>query len=273
MTRRLLVTGGSGHLGSAVVRRAAAGGWSVTGTWHRTPTEAASERLDIRDLAEVRLLMGRIGPEVVIHTAAGRSDWRAIADGAAHVALAAAEQGVRLVHVSTDALFSGRDVYYDESAVPDPVYPYGAAKAAAETAVRAIAPAAVLARTSLIVGGGTGTHERLTHRLLGGAGGALFTDEIRTPVHVDDLAAALLELAGTGYAGVLNVSGADALSRYDLGVLVARRDGQDPARLPAGRLAGTGLSRPTDVRLRTDRATALLRTRLRGAYEFLAAVQ
>jgi dTDP-4-dehydrorhamnose reductase len=60
---------------------------------------------------------------------------RVIADGAAHVAMATAAQGSRLVHVSSDAVFSGREVEYDESAPPDPLYRYGAAKATAETAI------------------------------------------------------------------------------------------------------------------------------------------
>jgi dTDP-4-dehydrorhamnose reductase len=58
-------------------------------------------------------------------------------DGAAHVAVAAA--GIRLVHVSSDAVFSGRDVDYGEEALPDPINRYGAARAAAETADRASA--------------------------------------------------------------------------------------------------------------------------------------
>jgi dTDP-4-dehydrorhamnose reductase len=90
-------------------------------------------------------------------------------------------------------------------------------------------------------------------------------------VHVDDLADSLLELAVNGYAGVINVAGRDAISRYDLGVLVARRDGLDPDRLPAGTLAGLQLRRPADVRLHTGKAISMLRTRLRGAREFLAA--
>jgi dTDP-4-dehydrorhamnose reductase len=69
--------------------------------------------------------------------------------------------------------------------------------------------------------------------------------------------------------GRLNVAGTDPISRYDLGVLVARRDGLDPASTPAGRLADLPLSRPADVRLRLDEAQALLRTRLRGAREFM----
>jgi dTDP-4-dehydrorhamnose reductase len=66
------------------------------------------------------------------------------------------------------------------------------------------------------------------------------------------------------------MAGADAVSRYELGVLVARRDGLDPARLPEGRIADLGVPASTDVRLRTDMAISLLNTRLRGAHEFMA---
>lgn len=280
-TRRLLVTGATGSLGRRVAARAAETGWTVTGTYVTQPAGLATERfdapsehldihsvrLDIRDAGAVRAVIDRIRPDAMIHTAAGRdrNDWPATADGAAHVALAAA--GVRLVHVSSDAVFSGRSgAEYDEDAPPDPVYPYGAAKAAAETAVRAIAPTAAIVRTSLILGDGNGAHERLTHDLIAGrATGALFTDEIRKPVHVDDLADALLELASNDYRGVLNVAGRDAVSRHALGILVARRDGLDPNMLRTATSSG----RPGDVRLNIDRATKLLHTRLCGAHEFL----
>jgi dTDP-4-dehydrorhamnose reductase len=268
--RRLLVTGGNGSLGRRVVLRAAAAGWEATGTYLSAPAATATVHLDIRDAAQVRRVVAQLRPDAIVHAAAGRdrSDWPATADGAAHVALAAA--GIRLVHVSSDAIFSGKLGEYDEDALPDPVYAYGAAKAAAETAVRAIDPAAAIVRTSLIMGDGRGAHELLTHDLIAGrVKGALFTDEIRKPVHVDDLADALLELAGGDYAGVLNVAGADAISRYELGVLVARRDGLDPAAIPAGSLAALGLSRPADLRLVTAKAEKLLGVRLRGAAEFV----
>ena len=265
--RKLLVTGATGSLGGRVFARAAAAGWTVAGTSLSTP---GFEHLDIRDPADVRRVLRATAPDAIIHTASGRdrNDWAATADGAAHVAVAAAAAGVRLVHVSSDAIFSGRAVHYDERALPDPVYLYGAAKAAAETAVRAVAPGAAVVRTSLILGDGNGQHERLTRDLIAGrVTGALFTDEIRTPVHVDDLADALLELAANGFPGVLNVAGAEAVSRYDLGVLVARREGLDPAALPA---AASPPGRPADVRLTGDLARTVLTTRMRGVREFLA---
>ncbi|PZG12195.1 sugar nucleotide-binding protein, partial [Nonomuraea aridisoli] len=157
-----------------------------------------------------------------------------------------------------------------EPCPPDPITPYGAAKAAAETAVRAVLPEAVIARTSLIVGGGASVHERLVRALAAGAGGGrvLFTDDVRCPVHVRDLASALLEAAGEP-GGVLHVAGADAVSRYELGVLIARRDGLDPARLPSGRRADAGVPGPVDVRLDCAASQERLATRLRGAREFL----
>ncbi|MFI1992024.1 SDR family oxidoreductase [Actinoplanes sp. NPDC020271] len=271
MTRRLLVTGGSGSLGRRVFARAAASGWEPVGTYVAAPAPTAGVRMDIRDPDAVRRVIAQVRPDAIVHTAAGRDrgDWPATADGAAHVAMAA--RGIRLVHVSSDAIFSGREVHYGEAALPDPVYRYGAAKAAAETAVRAIDPSAAVVRTSLILGDGNGAHEILTRDLIAGrATGALFTDEVRTPVHVDDLADALLELAGGDHAGVLNVAGADAVSRYELGVLVARRDGLDPERIPSTSLAALGVRRPGDVRLDIDLAKQRLNVRLRGAHEFLA---
>lgn len=271
---RLLITGATGSLGRAVHRRATVGGWTVTGAYFaRAGSATATERLDVRDPADVRRVLRTTRPDVVIHTATGRdrNDWAPTADGAAHVAVATAAAGVRLVHVSTDALFSGREVYYDESAAPDPTSRYGAAKAAAETAVRAIAPDAAVIRTSLIMGDGDGGQEHLTRDLVAGRiAGALFTDEIRKPIHPDDLADALLEIATSGFAGILNVAGPHAISRYDLGVLVAEREGLDPAAIPAARVGDVAPGRPADVRLVTDRAEALLKTRLRGAREFLA---
>jgi len=86
-----------------------------------------------------------------------------------HVALAAAAAGTRLVHVSSDAVFSGTAPSHDGAHPPDPLTPYGAAKAAAETAVKGITLGAVIARTSLIIGDGDSQHGRLVHALAGRA--------------------------------------------------------------------------------------------------------
>jgi len=270
----LLVIGGSGLLGLSITRMAQLAGHGVIATFHASapPTTGADWRkLDIRRREDVLALARQGRPGIIINAAYRQSDWETTADGAAHVALAAVEAGARLVHVSSDAVFSGAAPSYDETQQPDPVTPYGAAKAAAETAVKGIDPAAVIARTSLIIADGDSPHERLVHALASGAAtGVLFADEVRCPVHVTDLASALLELAASPGSGICHVAGTDAISRYELGLLIAARDGLDQAALPVGPRAATGRTGALDVRLDSTKTQAHLTTRLRGAREFLA---
>jgi dTDP-4-dehydrorhamnose reductase len=270
----LLVIGGSGLLGLRIIRQAQFAGHSVMATFHASaqPTDGADWRkLDIRRRDDVTALALDARPDMIINAAYRQSDWETTADGAAHIALAAIAAGARLVHVSSDAVFSGAAPSYDETRQPDPVTPYGAAKAAAETAVKGIAPAAVIARTSLIIGDGDSPHERLVHELASGAAtGVLFADQVRCPLHVTDLASALLELAASPHAGVCHVAGPDAISRYELGLLIAARDGLDQTRIPVGLHAATGRPGALDVRLDSTKTQARLATRLRGAREFLA---
>jgi dTDP-4-dehydrorhamnose reductase len=270
----LLVIGGSGFLGRRITRQAQLAGHRVIATFHANVPPASDmdwRMVDIRRRDDVTALALYARPDVIINAAYRQSDWETTADGGMHVALAAAAAGARLVHVSSDAVFSGAASSYDETCQPDPVTPYGAAKGAAETAVKGITPAAVIARTSLIIGDGDSPHERLVHALASGtADGALYTDTVRCPVHVTDLASALLELAASAHCGVCHVAGSDAVSRYELGLLIAGRDGLDRAALPAGLCAATGRPGPLDVRLDSSRTQARLTTRLRGAREFLA---
>ncbi|WP_026313749.1 sugar nucleotide-binding protein [Actinomadura flavalba] len=264
----LLIVGGSGHLGRRVVRRAVAVGHAMAATYTSRPGDADVRWLpvDLRAPDQIATALAAVRPSAVINVAVRPADWATTADGAARLAAATRGHGCRLVHVSSDAVFSGRDVHYDEAALPDPVTPYGAAKAAAETAVRALTPSAVIARTSLIIGDGDSKHETFVRDLATGRrDGELFVDDIRCPIHADDLAAALVEIAEGDHAGTVHLPGPDAVSRYELGVLLTRRDGLDPALLrPAHRPDS-----PRDIRLDGTHTQKELTTRLRGAHKFL----
>ncbi|MEU9064817.1 sugar nucleotide-binding protein [Streptomyces sp. NPDC048430] len=269
----VLIVGGSGFLGTELVRQASAAGHCAAATFATRPCnspEATWYEVDLRDGDRVKEVVASLAPCVVINASSGSANWAVTAEGSVRLAMTAAKYGCRLVHVSSDAVFSGTRVHYDESCLPDPVTPYGAAKAAAETGIRLLAPDAVIARTSLIIGGNQSEHVRLVHDLATGSRtGALFTDDVRCPVHVDDLAAALLELAFTNARGIHHLAGTDAVSRHGLGVLIAQRDGLDASRLPEGLRATIALSGALDVRLDSRATQAKLRTRLRGVHEFL----
>jgi dTDP-4-dehydrorhamnose reductase len=278
----LLVTGASGYLGGALCRRAIGEGWTVVGTYRTHRPDAAARplravALDVRDGPAVDALVRAAAPDAVLHTAYvqhGDAASDVNAGGAANVARAAQAAGARLVHVSSDAIFRGDgDRPLREEDPAEPVTPYGATKAAAEPAVAAAHPGALIVRTSLLYGGpgrAPSPHEELA---LAAARGerevAFFTDEIRSPIQVDDLAAALLELAGPEHAaqaGPLHVGGADAVSRLELARLIVTARGQDPAGL-RGRPAPP--DRPRHCPLDSRRAQALLRVGLRGVLTVL----
>lgn len=271
----VLIIGGSGFLGTELVRQAAAAGHTTIATYATRPGSnipgVTWRHLDLRDDERVEAIVTEVVPRLVVNATSGQADWAVTAEGPVRLAMAAAKYGCRLVHVSSDAVFSGDRVRYDEACLPDPVTPYGAAKAAAETGVRLVHPQAVVARTSLIIGDRRSVHVRAVHDLASGRrDGVLFTDDIRCPVHVADLAAALLELAAGDASGVHHLAGADAVSRHELGTLIAQRDGLDASRLPTGLRADSGLPGALDLRLDSRATQRKLHTTLRGARQFLA---
>jgi len=242
----LHVTGASGYLGSELVR---------------LRPDASTERVEVRDERAMRELFERVRPEVVIHTAYrqdGPDAYDINVAGSRNVAAAAAAIGARLLHLSTDVVFDGRkgEPYVEEDAL-SPASDYGRAKADAEAAVAAAHADALIVRTSLLYGGAEPSrHELAAHD----PAATFFTNEVRCPIHVGDLAEAVLELAALEIAGPLHVAGAAGVTRAELAALVARR----PVRT-----AEAPPTRPLDCRLDSSRAQAMIRTRLRGVREVL----
>ena len=265
-------------LGSQVLRQSA-GRAPLWGAWFSQQPAADSGvdyvQLDVGDRQAVLQLVRCLRPEAIIHTAyrkEGPDLQRVTAQGAGHIAQAAAEVGARLVHVSSDVLLDGEHPPYDEGAQPAPLHPYGQAKAEAEVAVQQAAPDAVLVRTSLIcrLQPPDPISAWVIDSLRQGQSITLFTDEIRSPVWVQDLAAALIELVELSFSGVLNVAGPQPLSRYQMGVRLARCFGLDEQGINAGSSLDSGLRRPRNCTLDVRLAQRLLRTRLRSYDEGLA---
>lgn len=250
---RLLVTGGAGYLGSQVCALACARGLDVVATQLHAPApHGRAVTLDLRDGDAVRRAVLDARPDAVVHTAYRQAEAALAGDVVAatrNVADAAERAGARLLHLSTDLVFDGEyGAPYSEDDEPRPVSAYGRAKLEAESFVRGL-----VVRTSLLVGV-PGQQEALAAR----TDAVFHEDEIRCPLHVADLAAALLELAGRDETGVLHVAGPQALSRLEL----ARALG---ARHPRG--VPTPPGRARNVALDSSRAVSLLTVRLRGADE------
>ncbi|HEY1816666.1 MAG TPA: dTDP-4-dehydrorhamnose reductase [Kofleriaceae bacterium] len=190
---KLLVTGGAGQLGRALVRRAGA---------HEI-LALDVDQLDICDAAQVTSRLD--GIDVAINAAAytgvdkaeGEPE-RAFAinaHGAEVVARACAERGVRMLHVSTDYVFDGAGSRpYREDDLVAPLNVYGASKAAGERGVHAAG--GIVVRTSWLFGEGGPSFVHTMLRLARERPVLrVVADQHGCPTWADDLADALLALA------------------------------------------------------------------------------
>jgi dTDP-4-dehydrorhamnose reductase len=260
---KLFVTGGAGFLGSELCRLAVERGDEVLATRFRSaPAHGHPVDLDVRDAALVERVLMRHGPDIVIHTAYvqhGDAMHETIVRGSHAVASGAHRAGARLLHLSTDLLFDGDyGAPYTEDDEPRPVMAYGAAKLEAEHVVLRAHPDATLVRTSLLYGDPNGPQERLALR----DDVEFYTDEIRCPTRVDELAAVLLELADREHAGPLHLAASEAVSRYELAQALREAAGVDPDTVRGA--PGPAAGRAKNVALDSSRAETLLGRRLSG---------
>lgn len=263
---RVLVTGAAGFVGRRLVATAPPG-VEVVGTWrHRRPPDGTTcHRVDLADAGATERLLTRVRPDVVVHTAYGTADLgHDVVDATASVADAAGVVGAALVHLSSDVVFSGEDAPYHEATPPSPASAYGRAKAAAETEAEVGVPDAAIVRTSLVL-----TPETLDPRtrfvadaVLAGRPVDGYTDEVRMPVHRDDLVDGLWRLVArdrAGRAGPWHLVGPVSLTRYELARLVCEAIGGDVDLVrPVPSPRDPDDPRPRDLRLTARRAEDVL---------------
>lgn len=280
---RILLTGASGLLGAACARRAAELGHEtvgVVGNWRGPVAGLAKPRhANLNNLAALAGLVHDARPDCILHTAA-------ISDPAAcevsplvaqqlNVELPAAlaqlavAHGIRLVHLSSEQVFDGEHAPYAPADSPNPLNLYGRQKAESEQRVLEAAPTAAVVRASLLLGnspsGRRSVHEKFFETWRAGQRMRLYTDEIRQVCSADNLAAALLELAGRpDLTGIFHWAGAEPASRWEIGRRIAAHFGVAEKWLePVARAVTPDISarRPRDLSMQMAPLDRELRTR------------
>lgn len=158
---------------------------------------------------------------------------------------------------STDLVFDGKSGNYHENLPASPIVPYGQLKLEAEVAVRDALPDAVILRPSLMTGE-SGIMLRPSFEcgsLVRGMPTDLYSDEWRSPIHVDDVARAAWDLCALDVSGTFHCGGPDRLSRIELGRIVCTIYRFNPAMI---REAKRPPDRPRDTSLDSRRLASLL---------------
>lgn len=209
---KLLVTGASGQLGRQLQRAASA--HELTCFEHRG--------LDITSLADVRAAVRAHRPDVVVNAAAYNlvdkaeiepdAAYAVNALGPRNLALAAAESGAAIVHVSSDYVFNGRKgTPYHEFDATDPLSVYGATKLAGERVVQQANHRHYVVRTAWV-------YEPQGHgfahvmRKLGATQSEVkvVDDQFGSPTAAEDLARGILQLVDTQAYGIYHLAGGGA---------------------------------------------------------------
>ncbi len=255
---KILVTGASGLVGSAIVQTARAADHDVVGTSRTAPQAFLPDDslswipADLTDSGAVSRLLKAARPELIINCAAvseavevNRDPARAASLNArlpAILAAAANSEGYRWIHLSTDMVFDGAaSEAYGPSSSPCPYGAYGVQKLEGERGALDSNPhAGAVVRITIVNGNSPNRtrslHEKLLRAIASGNRPNLFVDEFRQPVSARSVALACLRLGQKErFQGIYHWAGRDILSRHEIGIRLLRRFGLPPEAIAPAR--------------------------------------
>ncbi len=271
------ITGANGLIGNYLVQTAPrfAPRWRVRAL--------SRDQLDLLDFDAVSREFAKDKPRLVIHCAAvstvaaaqSNPDLARRVNVDATELLAGLAAQIPFIFFSSDLVFDGRKGNYVETDAVNPIHLYGEMKAAAEQIVLRN-PRHTVVRTSLNGGtsraGDRGFNEKLLLAWQAGQGMDLFTDESRCPIFAGETARAVWELVNQERTGLFHVAGAEKLSRWQIGRLIAARWPQlNPKITPCSAKNFPGPPRALDTSLNIAKVQKVLSVLLPGLGEWLAA--
>jgi len=291
MIKRILITGGSGFLGGHLVTQAQKK-YEVHALFNKNPLQIKNiyaHQFDLYQASQINALLKDIDPEVIIHTAAVANpdlceddpDSAMMVNIIATKELAkwAQQSEVRIIFTSTDMVFDGEKGSYKEDDVPNPISFYSQTKVAAEEYIKGNHSEYVIARVALVYGIGitrqTSFFEKMIEKLQNGESITLFYDQFRSPILVDNLAEALLDLAENDFVGIIHLGGNERISRWELGLKTCEILSLPSENVVKGSMfdfAGTTF-RPRDISLVNDLAKDVLKVKLLNCDEGLERIK
>lgn len=299
--KRILVTGASGLLGLTISRTAAQenstdllpGGYEVWGGLRKERLAAPGALgdafhplyCDLTEAGQIERMLEEARPEVVIHCAAMTEVDRCEAYPADAELLNAqvprtlarltARLGIKLVQISTDAVFDGQHGDYSESDAPHPLNAYGLSKLHGEQAVAEENPAALIARVNFYGWSWQGRRSLAEFFYNQFAAGQVidgFNDIIFSPLLVNDLALILLRMVEMNLCGLYHLVSSESQSKFAFGRMLARQFGFDEQLIrPASyKTANLRAPRARLLNLRSDALARVLGQPLPGQAESMA---
>ncbi|KAI0690892.1 NAD(P)-binding protein [Cytidiella melzeri] len=240
---RIIVTGASGVLGSAVYSAfKAAPSNTVLGLAHSRSTDEL-KRIDLLNIADVERAFEEFKPDWVVHCAAERrpdvaeknpeATHKLNADLPAHLASLSKKQRFTLVYISTDYVFDGTSPPYTPSSPTNPLNLYGRTKRDGEEAVLSVTDAkAISLRVPVLYGPAPNNADTAVNILIDvvtdRSGKTYKMDHFATryPTNVLDIADFLVRLSSLpktqAIPPILHYSAEEPFTKYEMCLVFAK---------------------------------------------------
>lgn len=273
---RFLVTGASGLLGLNLALAVDGKKHQVVGVANTQPftwVGFKSIQAELTEPGRVESLIEEHKPEVIIHCAAIANvdecethpdvAERINAQLPGEIAAVAAKHQIKMVQISTDAVFDGETGNYAETAMPHPLSVYALTKRGGETAVLANNANALVARVNFYgwsMAGNRSLAEWFVNNLKAGNAIRGFTDIHFCPMMVLDLTNTLMEAIELDLKGIYHMVGPQVMSKFDFGQAIAKKFAFDPALVSPASVNDAGLkaARSPNLTLSTQKLVAAL---------------
>lgn len=214
MKKKILVTGCNGQLGRAIQKE-----YKDTVDFILTDVAEGEDviSLDITDVNAVLSIVRRELPDTIINCAAHTNvdacekQWdlayRINAIGPRNLAIASAEIGAKLIHVSTDYVFAGNGTMpYTEFDAPGPVSAYGKTKLEGERFVQQFAKKYFILRTAWLYGDGKNFVKTMLRLSKTNDEISVVDDQLGSPTSASELAKMIRFLEPTENYGIFHAT-------------------------------------------------------------------
>ncbi len=234
----VLITGAAGQLGTELLHQLQTGACALG----KIPAELENANVvcvdlpdaDLSDIKQTTALILKHTPDIVFNCAAftnvdgaeTNKDTAFAANAIAprNLAMACEEIGARLVHVSTDYVFSGMPGKpFSESDVPMPSSVYGSTKLLGEQYAMRYCSKTFVARTAWLYGKNGNNFVKTMLRLADEKDSLnVINDQHGNPTNAEDLAYHLLHISCTQEYGIYHITGGGTTTWYDFAMEIFR---------------------------------------------------
>jgi len=277
---------GSGFLGGNIVNEFRNNEIKVIGT-NYNKNGSDEIHFDITNMDSIVSCVKKYSPQVIINCAANvnvddlenneKLAFSINAYGAENIAKVCKNNKIRLLHISSDAVFDGKNGMYVEEDVMNPINIYAKSKMLGEELISKNLENYVIIRTNFY-----GFHKQdkflfnwILSKLKNNETFTGFNDVFFNPLEVTNLSKMIYELSEKNFCGILHLSSDEIFSKFEFAIKISEFFGFDSNLIKKASIDELGLNakRPKNTTLVNNKAKNLLDTKIQKLDSWLRDIQ